>query len=222
MRSLLMAVLFGFFLVEPQIVVSQNSLQVVQERGEAARDKTGRIADKRRISDATERLRQTVNGKALVRNHCQSKGRDFRVEESTEIVQISGCNLVLTTRKTTTSQDGQRELEFTVRADLADLTTPSSVEPQNFSQCKPVEGAVLKVMSRAQPGKALQASRRLNSESASATSKVKVEEPEIQTSRSDLSFFFPDPVTARKAARALDQALKVCGGKEWPDEDDLP
>jgi hypothetical protein len=220
MRSLLMPMLFGFFVVEPQIVVSQNSLQVVQESSEAARDGGGRLADKRRISDATERLRQTVNGKALVRNHCQSKGRDFRVEESTEIVQISGCNLVLTTRKTTTSQDGRRELEFTLRADLADLTTPSSIQPQTFSQCKPVEGAVLRVMSRTQPGKAVQAIRRLSSNSASGTSKVVG--PEIKTSRSDISFFFPDALTARKAARALNQALKGCGGKEWPDEDDLP
>ena len=216
-----MAVLFANSLVVPHISASQNSLHdVVQKRSEAGHDGAGEIGDKQGITDAMERLRRTVNGKALVRNHCQSRGRDVLVEESTEITHISGCNLILKTRKTTTTQDDRRELDFTIHADLAYLTTPSSVQPQSFSQCKPIEGAVLKVMSRTQPGKAVHASRRLNSESASRMSKV--EEPEIQTSRGDLSFFFPDALTARKAARALDQALKACGGKEWPDEDDLP
>jgi hypothetical protein len=37
-----------------------------------------------------------------------------------------------------------------------------------------------------------------------------------------LSFFFSDEAKAKKAARSLDRAVRSCGGKEWPDEDDLP
>jgi hypothetical protein len=222
MRLRFRAVLFGLFLVVPQIVFSQNTLHLVtgQERGEADREKEGKPADKQTIADATERLRRSVNGKAIVRNHCQSKGNDVQVEESSEITQISGCDLILKTRKTTTLPDGPRRLEFTLYAHLADLTTPASVEPQSFAECKPSAGAILKVMSRAQPGKTVRATRRLISDPGTGASKS--EQSETQTTRSDFSFFFSDAVTARRAARALDQALKVCGGKEWPDEDDIP
>jgi hypothetical protein len=222
MRSWFITVLFGLSVVVTQPVVSQNSFPVVpyQERSDADRERAGRTAGKQSIAAATERLRRSVNGKALVGNRCQSKGSDVQVEESTEITHTSGCDLILKTRKRTTSQDGRRELEFTLFAELSDLTTPASVQPQSFSQCQSVQGAILKVMSRARPGKVVRATRRSNSNSGSGTSKT--EEPEAQTIRRDLSFFFPDTVTATKAARALDQAVKVCGGEEWPDEDDLP
>lgn len=222
MRSLCLAVVFGLSLTVPQTLNAQNFLQVepYQERGEADRGNEGKPADKQSIAEATERLRRSVNGKAIVHNCHQSKGHDVKVEEGSEITQITGCDLILKTRKTTTLPDGPRELEFTLYAHLADLTTPASVEPQSFSECKPATGAILKVMSRAQPGKTVRATRRLISDPGSGGSKS--EQTETQTTRSDLSFFFSDPAIARNAARALDQALKVCGGKEWPDEDDLP
>jgi|HubBroStandDraft_6_1064221.scaffolds.fasta_scaffold327561_2 hypothetical protein len=222
MRSMLIAVLFGFSVRVTQSVAAQNLSIVLpgQDRSHADRAGAGKAGRKQSIADATERLRLSVNGKALVRNHCQSKGGDSQVEESTEITHISGCTLILTTRKTAASHDGSNELEFTVYANLADLTTPASAQPQRFSQCQPAEGAVLKVMSRAQPGKVLRATRRSSSNSGSGTNKT--EEPEAHITRSDLSFFFSDAVAANKAARALDQAVKVCGGEEWPDEDDLP
>jgi len=221
-RLRLLAVLFGLSLGVPQTVVSQDFLRVepYQERGEAEPERPGKPADKQTIADAMERLRRSVNGKAIVHNCHQSKGHDVKVEEGSEITQITGCDLILKTRKMTTLQDGPRELEFTLYAHLADLTTPASVEPQSFSECKPATGAILKVMSRAQPGKTVRATRRLISDPGSGASKS--EQSKTQTTRSDLSFFFSDAVAAQKAARALDQALKVCGGKEWPDEDDLP
>ena len=221
-RLRFLAVLFGLCLAVPQTLVSQNFLQVgpYQEHGEAEHEKPGKPADKQSIAEAMARLRRSVNGKAIVHNCHQSKGHDVKVEEGSEITQITGCDLILKTRKMTTLQDGPRGLEFTLYAHLADLTTPASVEPQSFAECKPTAGAILKVMSRAQPGKTVRATRRLISDPGSGASKS--EQTETQTTRSDFSFFFSDAVTARKAARALDQALKVCGGKEWPDEDDLP
>jgi hypothetical protein len=226
-RLLFIAVLFGLPLVATQVVVSQDFLPVLphQERGDTDREGAGKPASKQNIAGATERLRRSVNGRAMVRNVCQSKGSDVQVEERTEITQTSGCDLVVKTRKTTSLPDGQQEVEFTLYVHLADLTTPSSVEPQSFSQCKTPQGAVLKVMSRAQPGKVLRATRRSNSIPAAGSNKPessKPEEPEAATTRSDLSFFFSDPANAARAARALERAVKVCGGKEWPDEDDLP
>jgi hypothetical protein len=221
-RLRFLAVLFGLSLGVPQTVVSQDFLRVepYQERGEAEPERPGKPADKQTIADAMERLRRSVNGKAIVHNCHQSKGHDVKVEEGSEITQITGCDLILKTRKMTTLQDGPRELEFTLYAHLADLTTPASVEPQSFSECKPATGAILKVMSRAQPGKRVRATRRSMAESANGASKA--EQPETQITTGDLSFFFSDADMARKAARALDQALKVCGATEWPDEDDLP
>lgn len=148
-----LAVLVGLFLGVPQTVISQSYLVTGQESGESDRERLGKPASKQSIAEATERLRRSVNGKAIVHNCHQSKGHDVRVEESSEITQITGCDLILKTRKTTTLPDGPRELEFTLYAHLADLTTPASVEPQSFSECKPATGAILKVMSRAQPGK---------------------------------------------------------------------
>lgn len=221
MRSLLLAVLFGLSLGVPQTAFSQKTLHIVagQERGEPDLEKPGKAASKQSIADAMERLRLSVNGKAIVHNCHQSKGQDVQVEESSEITQINGCDLILKTRKTTTLSEGSRQLEFTLYAHLADLTTPASVEPQSFAECKPAAGAILKVMSRAQPGKMVRAARRSIPHSVSGTS---AEEPETQITRSDLSFFFSDAVTAEKAARALEHALRVCGATEWPDEDDLP
>jgi hypothetical protein len=219
-RLRFLAVLVGLFLGVPQTVISQSYLVTGQESGESDRERLGKPASKQSIAEATERLRRSVNGKAIVHNCHQSKGHDVRVEESSEITQITGCDLILKTRKTTTLPDGPRELEFTLYAHLADLTTPASVEPQSFSECKPATGAILKVMSRAQPGKRVRATRRSMAESANGASKA--EQPETQIATGDLSFFFSDADMARKAARALDQALKVCGATEWPDEDDLP
>ena len=102
---------------------------------------------------------------------------------------------------------------FTLYANLAELTTPTSVQPL-ISPCKPVDGPILKVMSRTEPGKTLRSMRRLNVQSFPGT--------EEQSIRRDLSFFFSDAAAANKAARALDRAIEACGGKEWPDEDDLP
>jgi hypothetical protein len=221
-RWLFRSVLFALPLGATQPLVSQNSLTVLphQERRDTDREGAGETASKQNIAGATERLRRSVNGRAAVRNVCQSKGSDVQVEERTEITQISGCDLVFNTRKTTSLPDGQHEVAFTLYVHLADLTTPSSVEPQSFSQCKTMQGALLKVMSRAQPGKVLRATRRSSFIPSAGSSKP--EEPEAATTRSDLSFFFSDAASAAKAARALEQAVKVCGGKEWPDEDDLP
>jgi hypothetical protein len=225
-RSLFVAVLFGLPLFATQSVVAQNFLLVLphQERRDADREGAGETASKQNIVGATERLRRSVNGRAAVRNVCQSKGNDVQVEEHTEITQTSGCDLVVKTRKTNSLPDGQHDVVFTLYVHLADLTTPSSVEPQSFSQCKTTQGAVLKVMSRAQPGKVLRATRRSNFIPApgSKPESSKPEEPETPTTRSDLSFFFSDAASAAKAARALERAVKVCGGREWPDEDDLP
>ena len=203
-------------------MVSQNFLPVLphQERRDADREGAGGTASKQNIAGATERLSRSVNGRAMVRNVCQSKGSDIQVEERTEITQTSGCDLVFKTRKTTFLPDGQQGVEFKLYVHLADLTTPSSVEPQSFSQCKTTQGAVLKVMSRVQPGKVLRATRRSSFIPSAGSSKP--EEPEAPTTRSDLSFFFSDAASAAKAARALERAVKVCGGREWPDEDDLP
>jgi len=213
---LLAALLFGSFFLHAQAPVAPGH----QEDGDAERQQTHAPANKQSLAEVMARLKRSVNGKATVRNQCHSQGKDFEVDESTEIAEISGCKVIFKTRKTTISPEGRREVEFSLDADLADLTTPPSVDAQSFSQCKPVEGAVLKVMSRAQPGKAVRTTRQLISGSTSGPSKSG--EVEAQPPRRDISLFFSDPVTARRAARALDQALKMCGGKEWPDEDDLP
>jgi hypothetical protein len=169
------------------------------------------------IAEPTEELRQSVNGKAVVRTRCTFQDHELEIEEVTKIIDVSGCNMTVQTRKITTSGNAneRRELEFTLYTNLAELTTPASVQPQTFSQCKSVDGPVLKVMSRTEPGKSLRAVRRSSSPNT-------LENAETQIRRNDLSLFFPDKAKAKKAARALDQAVRRCGGKEWPDEDDLP
>lgn len=57
------------------------------------------------------------------------------------------------TVKTSSPSEGRRELRFIIYANLADLSTPASVEPLSFSQCRPVQGELVRVMSRTQPGK---------------------------------------------------------------------
>lgn len=198
-----------------------NCLQAfpAQEQGHSTRDRAAGQTDNPMIAEKMERLRQSVNEKAEVRTRCTSQEPEIEVEEVTEIIGSSGCNLTVRTRKITTSSNhndkDRRELEFTLYANLAELTTPPSVRPQTFSRCKSGEGPVLKVMSRVEPGKSLRAARRSGSPNAA-------ENAETQIRRNDLSFFFPNEVKAKKAARALDQAIRRCGGKEWPDEDDLP
>lgn len=189
----------------------------VQEERHADRQHAVPRSNRPAIAERTEELRQAVNGKAAVRTRCNSQNHEVEVEETTEIVDVSGCNLTVRTRKITTSgsDNSRRELEFTLYANLAELTTPASVQPQTFSQCKNVDGPVFKVMSRTEPGKPLRAVRH------SSPSKP-TENAEAQIRRHDLSFFFPDEAKAKKAARALDRAVRGCGGKEWPDEDDLP
>jgi hypothetical protein len=167
------------------------------------------------ISQATEQFQNSVNGKSSVKERCQLQGKDIQVEETSEVLERRGCGLVLRTRKVSRSSEGQKQLEFTVYADLKELTTPVLVEKQSFAQCHPVGSVVLKVSSRSQPGKALQLQR------SETDSTAKAGQVEKQTRR-DLSLFFADAGAANRAAKALDRAVTACGGNEWPDEDDLP
>lgn len=191
-----------------------------QQASETDRAKTAAPAGKVTLDEITNQLKRSVNGKAVVHNQCQRQGRAVLVEEGTEITEVSGCKATFKTRKTSTSPEGRRVLEFTMYVNLAELTTPPSVEPQAFAQCQPTDGSVLRVVSQAQPGKKIRTTRRATSESANGIPNA--DQPEQEISRKDLSLFFPDAAAARKAARALDHAVKRCGGKEWPDEDDLP
>lgn len=213
-------VILGFSLMTSQTLFSQTAVAAHQERADEDRDRPGKPADKKTIGEATEQLRRSVNDKANVRNHCLSQGKDAQIDESTEISEISRCRVTFKTRKTTLSQDGHRELEFILYADLAELTTPTLIQTQSSSQCKTVGGALLKVMSRVEPGKVVRVTRKATFHSPNEKSSV--DEPETQTTRNDVSFFFPDMAAAKKAARILDRAVKLCGGREWPDEDDLP
>jgi hypothetical protein len=218
MRAVMLAVAIFW----PGFVVSQTySTPIVhQEHSESDREKNTTPPNNQRLGEITDRLRRNVNGKAVVRNQCESGGEAVEVEESTEVTEINGCKMTFKTLKTSTSPDGRRGLEFTIYANLAELTTPASVAKQTFPHCQPSGGDVLKVMSQAEPGKKIRATRRATSRSAMGTSGS--DEAEVEIARSDLSFFFADPIAAKKAARLLDQAVKLCGGKEWPDEDDLP
>lgn len=221
MRSLPLAVvILGFSFMTSPTLISRTAVAAYQERADADRDRPGKPADKKTIGEVTEQLKRSVNGKAMVRNQCLSQGNEVQVEESTEISATDGCNVIFKTRKAMLSQDDRHELEFTLYANLTELTTPASVEPQNSSQCKPVGGAVLKVMGRAEPGKVVRVTRKATFHPANENKTA--DEPESQTTRNDVSFFFSDAVAAKKAAGILDRAVKLCGGKEWPDEDDLP
>jgi len=179
---------------------------------EAEHEREERPVTKEHLGELTERLQRLVNGKAVVKNECQLQEQEVQVEESSQITEISGCTIILVTGKTTGFAAGPRHVEFTLSANLADLTTPASVQKQTFSQCKPIDGVVVKVMSRAAPGKTVHVTRREN----------KVEAKPTDSLRGDLSFFFPNLAAAQRAARLLDQVVRSCGGKEWPDEDDLP
>lgn len=193
------------------LVVLASVLAPGQER-DADGDRPHHPPSQKTIAAAIERLRISVNGKASVTNVCQSQGHEFRVEESSEITAIDGCKLTVETRKKTTSPDSNQGVDFTLHVDLRDLTSPCAIEPQTFSACKPLDAAVIKVMSRVQPGKSVAVTRK----SSSGSEGVR------QTVRKDVSFFFSNALAAKRAARALDHAVDACGGKEWPDDDDLP
>ena len=213
---------FAILLLEAAVASSQNAPDARDHARREDADHVQTVAplNRKNLRAVAERLRQSVNGKAIVRNRCRTQRDDAQVEENTQIAAINGCSLIFKTRKTTTSRKGLRELEFTLFADLGDLTTPPSVEPQTFSQCEPVGGTVLKVTSRAAPGKVVRVTRRAHSNLDGGRDTAS--EPETQATRNDLSFFFPNAAAAKRGARVLGQAVKMCGGKEWPDEDDLP
>jgi hypothetical protein len=173
------------------------------------------------ISAATTKLEKAVNGNAIVRNRCQFQGKDVEIEETAEIVDRDGCKVVMTARKVTRAAagppaGGDQEIEFTVYADFSELTTPVLLETQKFGQCEAGGAGMLKVSSRSEPGKTMRVIRRSE---ANGTSK---EHSEVKQTRRDLSLFFSTPAAAEKARKALERAVESCGGKEWPDEDDLP
>jgi hypothetical protein len=212
-------------LVVPIVAESQNSFFSIvpwfsefQGRKESVRPETKR-GNAQSISKATERLKRAVNGNSVVRNQCDAQGHSVEVEEKTEIADVDGCNLIVKTVKATDPGADGRELHFTLHANLADLSAPASVEPLTFSHCKPMEGSLVRVMSRTQPGKIIRTAQ-------DSTSQPRGGQPHTEQKetpgRKDLSFFFSDIAIARKAAGALDRAVALCGGKEWPDEDDLP
>jgi hypothetical protein len=186
-----------------------------QERGDADRDRDERKTERRTLAELTAALKRNVNGKASVRMNCDSGGHQMEVEETTQVLEASQCKLTLRTRKDSNSADSHRETDFTLYVDLADLTFPSTVQQQSFSGCKPAAGTVVKLMSRTQPGKSVRSTRRATSAKESGAA-------QMNSRRNDLSLFFADEVLARKAGRILDHAIKKCGGREWPDEDDLP
>ena len=216
-------------------------LQRTQEVEEQAR----RPPNFRDIVAATGEFEKAVNGNAIVRNRCRVQGKDIEIEETTEVIGKDGCKLVMRVRKVTRAADTQaagrpaeaekksstdrqptdgqkqsaewrQETEFTVYADLSELTTPAVVEKQNFAQCEAGGAGVLKVSSRSEPGKTMQVIRR------SKSNGVTQADQEVKQTRRDLSLFFSAPAAAEKARKALEQTVKSCGGKEWPDEDDLP
>ena len=186
-----------------------------QEHGDADRERGERKVEKRTVAELTAELRRKVNGKAAVSTTCDIGGQQVEVEENTEVLETSECRVRFRTRKSSGAGESHRQTEFTLSVDLADLTFPSTVEQQSFSRCKPVQGRVLKLMSRTQPGKSVRSSRRAEGFTGSDTS-------QSERSRHDLSLFFADERFARQAGQILDRAIQKCGGKEWPDEDDLP
>ena len=181
-----------------------------QERTEKDVARRSKAPNVQSILKATERLKRVVNGNSVVKNQCLIQGHTVQVEERTEISEADGCHLIVSTVKTSGAGEGRQLLRFTMHADLADLSTPASAEPQSFSGCNPEKGVLLKVMSRVQPGKSI------------PTSRTSMSQPSAAPARKDLSFYFSDAVIARRAAQALNRAVSVCGGTEWPDEDDLP
>lgn len=181
------------------------------------KEETRKPLSTQRILSATRDFQAAVNGKALVRNRCRLQGKDVEIEETSEVVEANKCELVVKTVKTTRApgnpKDTQPVVQFLIHANLADLTTPVLVETQRFAQCDATGAAVLKVSSRSDPKKPVQVTRSSDAPKSLESAK--------QTRR-DLSLFFADPAAAKNAAHALDGAVKACGGKEWPEEDDLP
>lgn len=203
----------------PLTVVARVDFSETQQEEEGARQP----ANSQTISSATRDFRRAVNGKALVRNQCLARDMSVEIEETAQVLEVDKCNVVIKTVKTThtgkddkhSSVDSQPAVEFMIHADLSDLTTPVLVETQKFTQCDAGGVGVLRVSSRSDPQKPVQVIRRSQPSPATGPQGAK------QTRR-DLSLFFADPAAAKKAANALDRAVKACGGKEWPDEDDLP
>ena len=189
------------------------------DSAQEADEQPRRPASSHAIAAATADFQEAVNGRASVRNRC-TQGKEIEIEETTEVVERDRCKIVLKTTKTThdkdspkDSADSRQTIEFTINADLSALTTPVLVETQRFAQCDAGGSAVLKVSSRSDPKQPIRVVRR----SPPAT-----KEDGIKQTRRDLSLFFVDPKAAKRAADALERAVKACGGKEWPDEDDLP
>jgi len=218
-----------------------SSFPMTQEPAEL-QNRPGNSKD---ILASTRKFQRAVNGNAIVRNRCRVQGKDIEIEETAEVIKTDGCKLVVKARKLTrpagaraidspadeeekssmnhrsaddpkASASGRQEIEFIVYADLSELTTPVRVETQKFGQCEAGGAGVLKVSSRSEPGKTMQVIRRSE---ANGTTK---DHEGVKQTRRDLSLFFSVPATAEKARKALELAVKSCGGREWPDEDDLP
>lgn len=175
------------------------------------------LAHPQAIRRAIEGLRQAVNHHSAITTQCRVQGQDVDVNESSEIIETKDCAVVVTTVKKNSSQAGYTR--FTLRPNLKDLTTPTSVEPLKLSGCEPKTGALFQIVSRTKLGKTLRTTR--ISQTADTPANDPLGEKEVPP-RKALSFFFATPELAKKAARALDRAVAVCGGEEWPDEDDLP
>jgi hypothetical protein len=218
-----------------------SSLPMSQE----AAERETRPGNSKDILASTREFQRAVNGNAIVRNRCPVQGKEIEIVETAEVIKTDGCKLVVKARKVTRAADaraidspaeegkkssmdhrsaddqkqsanGWQEIEFIVYADLSELTTPVLVEMQKFGQCEAGGAGVLKVSSRSEPGKTMQVIRRSE---ANGTTK---EHEGVKQTRRDLSLFFSVPATAEKARKALELAVKSCGGNEWPDEDDLP
>jgi len=228
----------GLLLIGFHDISSLLMTQEVEERSSHPRNSKD-------ILRVTEEFERAVNGNAIVRNRCRVQGKEIEIEETAEVIETDACKLVVRARKVTRAAeaqptgrplqaekksstdrqatdgqeqyaDGQKEIEFMVYAELSELTTPVLVETQKFGQCEAGGAGVLKVSSRSEPGKTMQVIRR-----APANGLTK-EDQGVKQMRRDLSLFFSAPEAAEKARKALERAVKSCGGKEWPDEDDLP
>ncbi|HEX4782764.1 MAG TPA: hypothetical protein VH350_00390 [Candidatus Sulfotelmatobacter sp.] len=198
---------------------------VLSTRAQEAEERDRRPASSREILKATGDFARTVNGNAVVRNRCRVQGKESEIEETAEVIKRDGCKLILKARKVTAEADdqavghaaaAQQEIEFTMYADLSELTTPVLVETQKFDQCESTGAPVLKLSSRSEPGKILQVIRKSHADGGTK------DDAGAKQTRRDLSLFFSSAAAAEKARRALARAVRSCGGKEWPDEDDLP
>ena len=176
-------------------------------------------AGPRAIIAATAEFQKAVNGKASVRNHCRAQDKEIEIEETSEIIEKDRCKIILKTKKTTRPSESHKDsagspgsTEFMIYADLSDLTTPVLTEKQRFAQCDAGALDVVKVSSHTDPKQPIRVVRRA----------LTAKDGGSQQTRKDLSLFFADAKAAKRAADALERAIKACGGKEWPDEDDLP